>query len=80
MIVPSTIPIPPEPSTPTPPVSIRAESSVGPGCPICHSDLKRKWRIIGRSLGCINEDCRNHFRKKGEQTDDEFSFRNRAWD
>lgn len=64
-LVPSGIPDSPSPSSPCPPTRLSAEGYVGPQCPICHSDMKRKWFIVGPLLGCINEDCRNYWKRKG---------------
>ncbi len=75
MSVPSTVPVPPPPSTPPPPVMWHADSYTGPPCPLCRSDLKRKGWIRRKVLGCINEDCKNYYRKKGEQMVSEWNER-----
>lgn len=69
---PSTIPLPP-PAPPGPPGCVRREAGTpwGPFCPTCQSDMKRKYWIVGRLLGCINEDCKNYWRKSDDHTPDE---------
>lgn len=62
--IPSSIPESPSPSSPCPPTRLSAEGYVGPACPICRSDMKRRWWVFGRLLGCINEDCRNYWKRK----------------
>ncbi len=69
----SNVPVPPPPSSPTPLPRDLRESSTGSGplCPICRSDIKRRFWIFGKLLGCINEDCENYWRKPDDHTPDD---------
>ena len=64
-LIPSGIPPSPPPMREGPPVWVHADGYLGPECPICRSDIKRRWWIVGPLLGCINEDCRNYWKRRG---------------
>lgn len=69
---PSIIPMPP-PAPPGPPGCVRREAGTpwGPFCPICRSDMKRRFWLFGKLLGCINEDCKNYWRKSDDHAPDD---------
>ena len=52
-----------KPPPPKPPLArIIRVGTIG-DCPSCHSTTNKKFRWFGRSIGCINPECQNYFKK-----------------
>lgn len=61
---PSTVPPPPPPIRPFPPCVLHSDAYLGPACPKCGSDQKRRFPKFWRFRGCIQPECPNYYKRK----------------